>query len=265
MKPTKVVSVVLFAALALTSGVAAQQTPAEFLAVYNITVKPGHAAQFEDFLTKLKAGADKIGAAQQWGVGQVAFGGPGGGYAIGLPFEKWGEMDAWTQAPQTLIEAYGEEEGAKIYRNGTMAIQSSETSVGRHARDLSYNIDKGFVPTMFQIRVNKVHLDKQDEYRVFVQALNEAWKQAGDNRQIVRRTNVLGPTATYTSSQPFTKWADRDAQNANIWEVIEKAHGATAARRLRVLLNESIASTEVFVLAIRPDLSRMAGVGSSNQ
>lgn len=264
MNLSRIVCAALFISVA-TAGVVAAQPPAEFLAVYTITVKPGHTAQFEDFLTKLKAGADKIGLQQQWGVGQVTFGGPGGGYAIGLPFDKWGDMDAWKQAPQTLKEAYGDEEGAKIYRTGTMAIQTSETSVSRLDKALSYNANGGVGAPMIQVRVIRVHRDKQDQFRIVLNALNEAWKEAGDTRRVVRRTNVLGPSAVYTTARMLNSWSDLDGGGGGIWAAIEKTHGEMAARRMRVIFQEAVASSDAFVLAMRPDLSRMPMQTTSNE
>lgn len=263
MKRTTVVSLALFAATMTAAAAAAQPAPAEYVAWYNITVKPGHADQFEEFLGKLKAGADKVGTPQQWGIGQVAFGGPGGAYIVGIPFSSWGEMDAWKLAPQTLKEAYGEEEGAKIYRSGTMAIERSETSVGRMLKDLSYNADSGVVAPMIQIRVSRIHRDKQDQYRVFLQALNEAWKQAGDTRRVIRRVSALGEGSVYTSARMMNRWSDKDS-DTDVFATVEKSHGATAARRLRTVLDEAVAETHVFVVAVRPDLSRMEIAATSN-
>lgn len=263
MKITRALAFVLIVAFAGAVAVEAQQAPAKFMAFYNITVKPGHAMEFEDFLTKLKAGADKIGAPQNWGVGQIAFGGPGGAYAIALPFNEWGDMDAWKQAPQTLAEAYGKEEGAKIYRAGTMAIQESATSVARLDEDLSYNAGAP-AATMYAVRVSEVHRDKQDQYRLFVGALNEAWKQAGDSRTVIRRTNVLGESTVYTSARAMSKWSDLD-EGSDIWSTIEKAHGPMLTRRMRTIIEESVKSSERFVVAFRPDLSRMPQTSSSNE
>ncbi len=263
MKMPKSLVVVLFLILASSAMAVAQSSPSQFITVYTITVNPGAVGQFEGYIKKIKEGAEKIGAPQTWGTSQIAFGGPGNTYLIVLQFDKWSELDGWKQVPELLEEAYGADEAAKILRSGNMAIASSETSIGRLLPDLSYNVDSLTLAPMYQIRVNHVKRDMQDEYRGVVAKLNEAWDKAGDGRHVIRRVSVLGPSTIYTSAIPMEKWADRDDQG-NFWDMIEKAHGANETRRLRETLEASVAESELFVITVRPDLSRSSTADTSN-
>jgi hypothetical protein len=245
----------LAVAVAMSTPAMAQRGPAQFLAVYNITVNPGANAQFEDYLQKIKQGAEKIGASQRWITFQVGFGGPGNAYAIGLQFDKWAEMDGWSGVPEILEKAYGADEAAKILRSGGMAIASSETSVTRLLSDLSYHAASFSPGPMFLIRVTTVKRDMQDAYRNFLAKLNQAWEKAGDHRTVVQRVNVLGPSPVYTSARPLAKWSERDS-DADIWPLIEKAHGETEMRRLQDDLQQAIVDSQAFVIFQRPDLSR---------
>ena len=66
MKVSKSLIVVLFLILASSAVVMAQNSPGQFLVVYSFTVNSGAGAQFEEYIKKIKEGADKVGAAQTW-------------------------------------------------------------------------------------------------------------------------------------------------------------------------------------------------------
>ena len=206
MKLSKCLAAV-FLAVACSSGAMAQNAPGEFLVIYNIQVEPGANAQFEEYIKKIKEAAEKTGATLYWGASQLTYGGPGNSYAIGLQFDKWGEMDGWGAVPQILEEAYGEEEAAKILRSGGMAIASSETTISRLMEDLSYNLKAMAPAPMIRVRVSEIKRDMQQDYRVFIAKVNEASEKAGDQRTVIRRTSTMGPSAVYTSATPFEKWS----------------------------------------------------------
>ena len=263
MKVSKFLIVVVCLILASSATVMAQDSPGQFLTVYTIAVNSGAGVQFEEYIKKIKEGADKIGAPQTWGAFQIAFGGPGNTYLITLQFDKWSELDGWKQVPLLLEEAYGADEAAKILRSGSMAIANSETSISRLLPDLSYNVDSVAPAPMYQVRVSRVKRDMQDEYRGFLAKLDEAWKKAGDRRHVIRRVSVLGPSTTYTSATPMEKWSERDGRG-DVWDVIEKAHGENETRRLQETIDASVEESEVFVITARPDLSRSSMAGTSN-
>ena len=264
MKVSKSLIVVLFLILALSATVMAQNSPSQFLTVVTFTVNSGAGVQFEEYIKKIKEGAEKVGAPQTWGTSQIAFGGPGNTYRIVLQFDKWGELDAWKQGSEILEEAYGADEAAKILRSGSMAIASSETSISRLLPDLSYNVDSLTPAPMYQIRLSRVKRDMQDEYRGFIAKLNEARKKAGDRRHVIRRVSVLGRSTMYYSAVPMEKWSERDDREG-VWEMIEKAHGANETRRLQETLQACIEESEVFVVTVRPDLSRSSTADTSNE
>src|SRR4051794_5389776 len=105
--------------------------PSEYIYVFTVTAKPGAVPAYENFIKKVAAGAEKIGAAQHWMTWMVTIGGPSRTFNIVLPFQKWSEVDGWTPVPQILIKAYGEAEGKRIFAAGGAASESSETSVLR--------------------------------------------------------------------------------------------------------------------------------------
>ena len=107
-------SVFLLALAFATSALAQASMPATHLQMYTVRVKAGADEQFADYMKKIIAGANKIGAPQGWATGQAALGANGSNYYVILGFDKWAERDGWNQVPEILTKAFGEEEAQKI-------------------------------------------------------------------------------------------------------------------------------------------------------
>ncbi len=264
MRVSKSILVALVLVVACTTAAMAQNAPGEFLVIYNIQVRSGANVQFEEYIKKVKEAADKTGAPQHWSASQLTFGGPGNNYAIGLRFDKWGEMDGWEAVPQILEDAFGEEEAAKILRSGRMAMESSEITISRLMEDLSYNLKAMAPAPMYSIRVSEIKRDMQQDYRVFLAKANEAAEKAGDQRMVIRRTSTLGRSAVYTSATPFEKWSEWD-DRGDFWQRMEKAHGPTETMRLRDTLTKCVEKSTRFTIRMRPDLSRLPMSSTSSE
>jgi hypothetical protein len=223
--------------------------PAEFIQVITTTVKSGAVSEYEDFVKKIAAGANKIGAPQRWVTSQVSLGGPGLTYTVVLPFSKWGDVDAWIPVPQILAKAYGDAEGAKILKSGRAAIERTETAVYRHLPDLSTR------PKVFDPPAAFVHLFVTDVEPEMVKAAQEKSPQAPT---ALRRVAVLGAANTYVTAVPFNRFAERDGWPTNL-SVLREAYGEAEARTLNETRLRSTRNARFLVLAYRPDLSRPAG------
>lgn len=256
--------VALFFAVALAAGAMAQNAPAEFLMVYDIQVRPGAHPQFEEYIRKIREAADEVGAPQHWVTSQVTFGGPGNHYVIALQFDEWGALDGWDAVPQILEQAYGEDEAAKIVQSGFAAVEHSENTINRLLPDLSYNADDLEPAPMYRVRRSEIHREMQPEYRLFLARVNEAWEKAGDSRTDVRRISAMGETAVYSNATPFTNWSEWD-DAGDFWEMMETAHGEMETRRLQEVLPRCVKSSELFVVTVRPDLSRMPESSSTSE
>ena len=121
--------------LAITTLAIAQ--PAAYVQVTTITVKPSGVSDFEDYVKKIVAGANKIGAPQRVVAYQIGLGGPGFTYNFVIPFNKWEDMDSWPSIPQILTKAYGDAEGARILKSGRDAIEHTESAVFHTLKNLS--------------------------------------------------------------------------------------------------------------------------------
>ena len=138
-------------AMALAAPLLAQE--GEYRHVTWVTVKPGMVAEFEDYIKKITAGAAKVNDPRAITAYSVAMGGPQRTYAFGRTFKKWAELDSDLTIPQILAKAYGDVEGAKIYKMGSSAVESSETRVSRTVPELSRSGPSGGGPAAFNFVV----------------------------------------------------------------------------------------------------------------
>jgi hypothetical protein len=232
--------------------------PAEFIQVITTTVKSGAVSDYEDFVRKIVAGANKIGAPQRWTTSQVSLGGLGFTYTVVLPFSKWGEVDVWNAVPDILSKAYGEAEKARIMKSGRAAIERTETAVYRLLPDLSTR-PKAFnpPPAFVHLFVTEVEPAMVPTWENFLARLKAAQEKSPQAPTAVRRVAVLGASNTYVTAVPFNKFAERDSWPANP-AVLRDAYGETEARSLDESRLRSTRSARQLVLAYRPDLSRPA-------
>src|SRR5713226_1267905 len=219
MKPASALALSLplclgLTSLALTQGQPGQ--PAEFIEVITSTVRPGAVSEYEDFVKKVVAGANKINASARWSAYQVGLGGPGYTYSIALPFRKWGDMDAWTSVSQILSKAYGEAEGTRILKAGRVSIERSETAAYRLLPELSTR-PKVFDPPaaflqLFVTDVEPAMVSTWEDYLARLKAAQEKSPQAPTS---IRRVAVEGASNTYVTAAPFNSYAERDSWPSN--------------------------------------------------
>jgi cellobiose-specific phosphotransferase system component IIB len=258
-------SVVFVLGLALASVLAAPLTAqeGEFTHVTWVTVKPGMTAEFEDYIKKIIAGAPKANDPRAVTAYSVAMGGPQRTYAFARTFRKWAELDADLTIPQILAKAYGDVEGAKIYKMGSSAIESSETRVSRTIPELSRSGPSGGAPAAYVFVVRtEVEPSMARTYRKYLDKLKAA-EDKHDPSPVTRRVSVLGDAQVWSSIRSFNKWAERDALMSP-GEVMNKAYGEAEAREITDMAAGCIRNRTIYVLARRPDLSRSGTAPTTN-
>jgi hypothetical protein len=232
--------------------------PAEFIQVITTTVKSNAVADYEDFVKKIVAGANKIGAPQRWSTSQVSVGGSGFTYTVVLPFSKWAEVDGWNAVPDILLKAYGEAERARIQKSGRAAIERTETSVYRLLPDLSTRPKIFNPPTAFvHLFVTEVEPAMVPAWEKFLGQIKAAQEKSPQAPTAVRRVAVLGASNTYVTAVPFNKFAERDSWPTNM-ALLRDAYGETEARSIDETRLRATRSARQLVLMYRPDLSRPA-------
>jgi hypothetical protein len=259
MKSLRTLALSLLAVPGLTSPGAAQgqtdQSP-EFIQVITTTAKSGAVSDYEDFVRKIVAGANKIGASQRWTTSQVILGGPGLTYTVVLPFAKWADVDDWTQVRDVLLKAFGQAEGTRILKSGRAAIDHTEATVYRLLPDLSTR-PKAFIPppAFVHLFMTEVEPPMVAGWRDYLAKLKVAQEKSPKAPTAIRRTAVLGSANTFLTAVPFNKFAERDDWPSNM-DVMREAYGESEAQKLDEIRLKSMRSGRQLVLAYRPDLSR---------
>lgn len=235
----------------------------EFTHVTWVTVKPGMVAEFEDYVKKIIAGATKINDSRAISAYSVAMGGPQRTYAFATTFKKWAELDDDLTIPQILNKAYGDVEGAKIYKVGSTAVESSETRVSRTIPELSRPAPSGSAATAYVFVVRtEVEPSMARTYRKYLDKLKAA-EDKHDPSPVSRRVSVFGDAQVWSSIRGFNKWAERDALMAP-GEAMTKAYGEAEAREIADMAAGCIKHRVTYVLARRPDLSRTLTAPTTN-
>jgi hypothetical protein len=246
-------------------GQSQSREPAEFIQVITITVSPDAVVEYEDFVRKIKAGADKVGAPQRWSTSQVSQGGPGFTYSIVLPFSKWGEIDRWMAVREVLSKAFGPAEGARILKAGLAAIKHNETAVYRLLPGLSTRPEVFSPPPPFvHLFVTEVDPAMGSAWEGFLARLKAAQEKAAQVPTHLQRVSVLGDVNTYVTAVPFASYAERDSWPTTM-EVLRQAYGEAEARSLDETRRRSTRHARQLVLMYRPDLSRPAGASAASR
>ena len=238
---------------------------AQFQQLIEVQVKPGHEIGYENYIKKIKEAADKIGSPVSWSTFYVAVGKPGSTYRIALSFDKWADRDAWQGPRQVLVEAFGEQEGTKIYTEGTSHAAKSSFRIWQVIDDGTANPQApGAGPAPFyEVTIRWVKPEMLAEYQGLLRRFKSAYEGDEVNASVTRWVLRFGSgeNRTFRRTQPFDKWGDRDKWNAR--EVISKHFGPDAPL-LFDRLNAAVWKSEHFVSAYRPDLSRTATSSTSS-
>ena len=254
--------IVAFSLLFLLAIPVAAQGPAptEFIEVLTVTVKPGGAPDYEAFVKKIVAGAEKIGASGPSTVHgfMVERGGPAGTYMFVFPFNKAEELDSFVPVPQIIGRAYGEAEAGRILRSGGDAITHVESAVYRLLEGLSSNptaFDPAKSSHVFLVRT-EVEPGMTPEYERYLGRVKAA-QERGENRfTTTRRVSTMGQQHVYLAASYFNKFADLDTR-PTVPALLRSVYGETEGRSLNDESLKAVRKRDIMVLQFRPDLSRL--------
>ncbi|HET7293654.1 MAG TPA: hypothetical protein VFM88_14615 [Vicinamibacteria bacterium] len=256
MKVATSVALGLVCALA-PSGAMAQAQPKQFVQVLTVRATPTGAMDYEAFVKKVIAAAEKIGQTQRTVTFQVTAGGPGYTYMIATYFDRWAETDGFLSTPEILTKALGEVEGARALRAGRASIESLDTAVYRLLPNLSTK-PKAYdpPPAYLQVIRNQVKADKTREWESVIARYKAASEAIAEAPTAIRRVSVEGPANVYITSLAYAGGAERDAW-PTFMDALTKAYGEEEARNLDARRAACVERGEAFILKFRPDLSRL--------
>ena len=115
-----------------------RDTPSQLVYRVRVTIKPGTAAQYEEFVLKIVEAAEKNGDPGYWSAysGSIA---ADNTYLVRVPFWSWEELDtAATPIPAMLEKAFGKREANRLLKLANDATVHSESSLYSARPDLSY-------------------------------------------------------------------------------------------------------------------------------
>jgi hypothetical protein len=235
----------------------AQSQPKQFVQLLTIHAKPEAALDYEGFVKKVGAAAEKVGQNQRILGYQVVSGGPGYTYMFLSYFDKWSETDGIMSTPEILMKALGEVEGPKTIRALRSTIDSTDTVVYRLLPELCTK-PKAYDPPPAYLQVFRTHVkpDMTREFESVIGRYKAASEGMAETPTAMRRVSVEGPGNVYVTSSPYSKGADRDAW-PSLMEILKKAYGDEEARNLDQRRTHCIEHSEAFIMKFRPDLSRM--------
>ena len=230
-----------------------------FQQVIEIQVAPVHQPAFEDYILKIKEAADKIESPVGWGMYQIVVGKPSPGYRVSLGFNTWAERDQWGTVPDMLTEAFGEQEAARMLRDGRLGIVSERSSIWEYLEDGTSNRRTGNQPVNFvEVTIRHVTREMVPEYRELQRKWKAAYEASSDKPSVTRRILRYGDGAgaTFKRNAAFDTWAERDGWR--IPEILREQFGEEGNQLNNRTMGRALEAVETFVVARRPDLSRSA-------
>lgn len=250
----------LFVLSLFSAAATAQTPPPQFIDMLTVTVKPGSAPEYEAFVKKIIAGADKIGLPAPAIVHgfQMARGGAGNTYVFVFPFNQFEELDGFGPVPQILSRAYGEPEAGRIMRSGLSAEERFDSAVytlldGLSTRPTAFDPSKTGYVLLVRTEVEPA---LSAEYERFLSRLKSAQEQASDPFSSIRRVSVIGPQHVYITASFFNKFAELDRRPAPP-VTLRNVYGEAEGRALTETSLRAVRKREIMVLQYRPDLSRV--------
>lgn len=254
-------AVVLSAQIVLAQGT----TPVRFQQVVEISVKPGQELVFENYIKKLVAAGDKVGAKQTWTTYSVSLGKPGGTYRVSVGFNSWADREAWTTIPMILTKAYGQPEAERLMKESGSATERSVNEVWENLPALGTNAGgaAGVPPAaLVRVQVTRVQPAMSTAYEAMLAKFKPAYEAAAGKPAIGRSVLRMGQFSgsTYRRTQQFSKWGELDAPGGV--ELLQKHFGPQFPPMFDELRRMIVTQLE-FVSTRRADLSRTAAATSS--
>lgn len=230
----------------------APQSPAPLSLVYATAVKPGMQPQFEAGMGKLIAAYTKANSPVRWTTFVSAVGGTGPTYYSALPMQKMGDVDGWPAVA-------GEQE---ILQSMGASAQQTQTMIMGLRPDLSYAPEGAAPlsgpPPLGYVYAWTVKPGGAPQFEAAFTKTVEAYRKAQSPMRWTTSASMVGGTAqTYISVIPMQKYGDIDGwQGSSPAEVLGKAYGEAEAAKLMQSFSAVVDSTQVSIIASRPDLSR---------
>lgn len=236
----------LFVMLLLPFVVIAQENESFLLNMSEITVKPGHEAQFVEGVKSWKACYLENEGQDKWNI-WARVQGEGIVYTMTSTMAKWAEMD---------------EEGDAAGKACRMVVINL---IRPHVKSINYNIARS-IPEISRttpmpedtelVNVYSFKTSNSSNFREVVDALTSAMKKAEGTR--ATWYSVIGgapEVADFFVAVPFKNFAALDIDQDSVWEIYTKANGKSKTDALRAKMRASLSSDWSYMQSLNKELS----------
>lgn len=222
----------------------AQDNKGSLMEITEITVKPGHNAQFLEGVKLWKECYLKNKGTHHWGLWHRVQG-KGNVYELTGDMANWAEMDKDDPAGKACLTT--------VMNFITPHVESTEYNIAREMPEFSR-------PPMEGTKVIWVTFFKVKNGTDFMDVLKEvssALKTSeGNSRGFWNHIMGGGPESPdYFVTEPYKGFADLDKQQDSPWKVYEKVNGKKAADAVLAKMRGSVESSWSYLYTLNEDLS----------
>ena len=239
---------------------------ARYQQVYENSVKPGQELVYENYVKKLVAAADKVGAKTYWTSYTVSVGKPGSTYLVALNFNSWADRGAWSTIPTMMVKAYGQQEGERLMKEGGNALERSVVEVWEYLPGSSANQTTPPAPAGNFVRAQIVRVDPSmaADYEAMTAKFKPAYEASAGKPVITRWVLRVGANSGYTYRRVEQVGAMSDFDGPTGPQLLQKFFGAQWASMFAEL-NKMTTFRQEFISTRRADLSRVATPATSSR
>ncbi|MEO6814666.1 MAG: hypothetical protein ABI172_12095 [Ginsengibacter sp.] len=240
----KIVKNLIFCLLLLPVVTTAQENKSTLLNISEISVKPGHDAQFIQGVKLYKECYLKNKGTDHWNIWHRVQG-KGNVYVLTGNMAKWADMDKKDAAGDACMKTVTD----FIMPN----VESIEYTIAQSMPEFSRSLmdsTKLIWVTFFKIKNSTNFID-------VIKGISSAIKTTeGKNRGYWYRVMGGAPeTPDYFITEPYNGFASLDKDEDSIWKVYEKVNGKKATDALRAKALSSIDKIWSYIYTLNVDLS----------
>ncbi|MEO6837715.1 MAG: hypothetical protein ABI261_08995 [Ginsengibacter sp.] len=240
----KILKKLIYLLLLLPLATKAQESNGTLLNITEITVKPGHDAQFIEGVKLYKECYLKNNGTDHWNLWHRVQG-KGNVYVLASTMAKWADMDkkdaAGEACQQTVVNF--------IMPN----VESVEYNIAKNMPELSGPL----MDSSKLIWVTSFKVKNSTDFTDAIKGVTSAIKTSeGKNRGYWYHVMGGAPeTPDYFITDPYKGFADLDTNQDGVWKIYEKVNGKKAADALRTKFRGSVDKMWSYIYTLNVDLS----------
>lgn len=225
----------------------AQENDSFLLTMSEITVKPGHDAQFVEGVKAWKSCYLDNKGDNKWNMWK-RIQGEGSVYVLTGRMANWAEMD---------------ESGDEAGKNCQMTVVNF---IMPHVESVHFNVAR-YMPTMSKasalnaetelVWVNNFKISNSSDFRSTIEEVSATMKKAeGDHRGWWYAVIGGAPeVADYFISVPYKNFAALDVDSDSPWKIYEKEHGKEKTEAMRAKFRASLSESWSYIYKLQKKLS----------